>query len=562
MRLCSQARCHSMAFCGITRSAPRTTYGHVGYRFPRVMYYSPMRFQPALRWLTGAITTIMTILGFSLSGTALAAANTFCSSGTTTYSGANGGQWGTGDNWTNGQPSAQCAAVIPTNSTVTLSTVTQAGSYGNGAAGAAGGLTISPGATLIVAGVASDVQGNGSNATTLFVGAQGLMIDSGATLDLEATGNTQAGSPAGYRPGGSANLTVDSGASGPAKLINEGKIVTSSSDPAWGESINVGGTVTNAGSITDQSGLLTLQGQQVPYIFDNKGTFTIRAGGSFTMLAGNGSFFTNTGKFVNLGTAKLQQSMYWYQNGGTVTGNPLEFTGGETLKDSSGAGKFEITNCATTGLIGAVPVNQTITVLGGCSGTTLYLGGSTSKAPVVNHGTIVLDAPAGGSDAIIAGAELVNHGTLDANVGAARSLANQLLVPLANESSATVNLSGGELEQTTGSATTNAGTVNVVAGATWLVQSGSFTNRGTLALQIVGRTKFGSLNLTAGGKFNAGGKLAVRLASGYKPAAKTEFPIVAMNGGSPHGTFATVTGGFRADYAKETAKTPYLGVIY
>lgn len=521
-----------------------------------------MRFQPALKWLTGTIATSVTIFGFTLSGTAHAAANTYCSSGTTTYSGANGGQWGTGDNWTNGQPSAQCAAVIPTNTTVTLSTVTQAGNYGNGAAGAAGGLTISTGATLIVEGIASDVQGNGSNATTLLVGAKGLMIDRAATLDLEATGNTQTGSPAGYKPGGSANLTVNSGASGPANLINNGKIVTSSSDPAWGESINVGGTVTNAGSITDQSGLLTLQGQQVPYIFDNKGSFTVDTGGSFTMLAGNGSSFTNIGSFANRGTATLQQSMYWYQNGGTVTGNPLEFTGGETLKDSSGSGKFEITNCTTTGLIGTVPVNQTITVLGGCSGTTLYLGSSTSKAPVVNHGTIVLDAPAGGSDGIIAGAELVNHGTLDAKVGGAPRLANQLLVPLVNESGATINLSGGELEQTTGSATTNAGTVNVAAGATWLVQGGSFTNRGTLALQIVSRTKFGAVNLTVGSKFNAGGRLAPRLASGYKPATKTEFPMIMMNGGSPHGAFAAVTGGFRVDYAKETAKTPYLGVIY
>lgn len=153
------------------------------------------------------------------------------------------------------------------------------------------------------------------------------------------------------------------------------------------------------------------------------------------------------------------------------------------------AGKFEVTNYTTTGLIGTVLANQTITLLGGCSSTTLYLGRSTSKAPVVNHGTIVLNAPAGGSDGIIAGAKLVNHGTLDAKVDGARSLANQLLVSRVNESGATVNLSGGELEQTSSSATTNAGTVNVAAGATWLDQGGSFTNRGTIVLNApVGRS--------------------------------------------------------------------------
>lgn len=143
---------------------------------------------------------------------------------------------------------------------------------------------------------------------------------------------------------------------------------------------------------------------------------------------------------------------------------------------------------ASAGLIGTVAASQKITVLGGCSGTTLSLGGSTST-PVVNDGTIVLGAPAGGSDGIIAGGELDNHGTLDSVVGGALPLANRLLVPLVNESGARVELSGGELEQTTGSATINRVTVGIAAGATWLVQAGSFTNSGTLAPQIASRTR-------------------------------------------------------------------------
>jgi hypothetical protein len=35
-----------------------------------------------------------------------------------------------------------------------------------------------------------------------------------------------------------------------------------------------------------------------------------------------------------------------------------------------------------------------------------------------------------------------------------------------------------------------------------------------------------------------------------------------MNGGSVSGKFASVTGGFSADYSKETASPPYFGMIY
>jgi len=95
------------------------------------------------------------------------------------------------------------------------------------------------------------------------------------------------------------------------------------------------------------------------------------------------------------------------------------------------------------------------------------------------------------------------------------------------------------------------------------VQAGAFANTGTLRLQVAGATNLGTLNLTVGSKFTAGGTLAPTLVSGYKPAAGTEFPIVTENGGSPTGTFASVTGGFSADYSKETASNnPYLGVVY
>ena len=513
------------------------------------------------------------ILFAVFAGTAHAAANTYCNppSGTTGSTTFVGGIWGDGDDWTNGQPDAQCDAIIPAGESVTLSTATGPGSYGNFNSGSAAGLTINQGATVIVEGVASDVEGNWSNATTLSIGGDGLTIANGATLDLDATGNTGSGFTAGggNAPGGSANVNVDGNPGAPAPVTNDGTIVASSSDASFGESLNIYGTLTNAGTISDQSGLLTFQGQQSgPYLVNNTGSFSIASGASFNMLAGDGSSFTNDGTFANQGTATLEQSMYWIQSGGGETGNPVEFTGSETLQDSAGAGSFEltyipnITDCSNAGLTGTVPAGQTITVNGSCSGTTLNLGTSSDTAPVVNDGTINLEAPAGGGDAIIQGSELENHGTLNSTVGGALPLANQLLVPLVNEPGGTVNLTGGELQQTTGSTTSNAGTVNIGPGATWLVQGGAFTNTGTLAPQIASTSSVGTVNLTVGSKLTAGGTLAPTLTSGYTPAKGTEFPIITMNGGSPTGTFGSVTNGFTADYSKETASPGYLGVIY
>jgi hypothetical protein len=520
-----------------------------------------------LRLLVALLTSILSLVAFT--GTTYAATNTYCNPASgptesTTFDVPGGGNWGDGDNWTNGLPDLRCDAVIPSGDTVTLTTTPGEGNEPTNTGGSATGLTVEPGATLIVEGVSGTAAGNEFNAIGLTVGGDGLTIDQGATLDVEATGNVSAatGDSPGETPGGAANLTVDSFASSPAPLDNQGTINASSSDGAWGESLNVGGTVTNTGSIVDQSGKLTLQGQQVPYVFNNTGTVSVASGAAFTMLAGDGSAFDNDGTFANQGTATLQQSMYWIQSGGSETGNPVELTGSETLQDSAGTGAFEVTDCASAGVTGTIPAGQTVSVLGGCSGTSLYLGGP-NAATVVNDGTLALDAPtANGADAILQGGELDNHGTLDSMVAAATS-ANQLLTPLVNESDATVNLTGGRLVQTAGTATSNAGTVNIGAGALWLVQGGSFTNAGTLAPQISGGTSLGQLNLTVGGKFTAGGTLTPTLTPGYSPAKGTEFPFITLNGGSVSGRFASETGGFSADYSKEAAASnPYVGLIY
>jgi hypothetical protein len=530
------------------------------------------------RHLSGVFVALLaSLLLFGLlSGQARAAVTGYCVTGTTTWVGGSNGNWGAGDwstgegGWSNGYPSNSCDTVINGNVTVTFTTISD--HYGNEDGASSLGLTLSGGATLVIQGEADDVQGNWYNATNLTVGLDGLTIDQGSTLDIEASNASQ--QPAGGAIGGAANVTVDSGASGPASLTNNGTIVASTNDAAWGESLNDGGTLTNAGTITDQSGLLTLQGQNYPYVLNNTGTFNVASGASVTMIAGDGSVFTNTGSVANQGAFTLQQSMHWNQTSGSTSGNPIELTGGETLVDAAGTGAFEVIDgCGGGSLTGTVPAGQTITVQGvtqNCSGnqgqqSAMTLGSGSNPPAVANHGTIVLNASGtgntSGGSAQILGAELDNYGTLDSTITDS-SFSTTLSTPLVNETGGTVNVTGGELHQTNGTPTTNDGTVNIGPGSTWLVQGGSFTNSGTLGLQIASATSFGNFNLTVGGKFNAGGTLAPTLVSGYQPAKGTELPIVAENGGSPSGSFGSVTGGFSADYKKETASPGYLGIVY
>jgi hypothetical protein len=507
-------------------------------------------------------------------GVAHAQDNTYCPTGVaTTYDGPTNGSWGTnGDttNWSNGLPDLNCDAVIPAGDTVTLTTTPGQEEASTDAGGSAEGLTIGAGATLIVEGVSSQgEQGNVSNTTTLTFGAQGLTIATGASLDLKATDNSSpfTGNAAGETTGGNAQVIPDG--SPTASITNAGTInaSTSSANSKYKQGIGWNGTLANTGAFNVSSGALTVQGQNYPMTLSNTSRVSIGSAASLTMFAGDGSALTNDGTFANQGTTSLQGSMHWVQSGGAETGNPVQLTNGETLEDSAGAGAFEVTNCSSDALTGTIPAGQTVSVLG-CTngGATLFLGAGNNPPPVVNDGTLDLDAPTNnGADAIVAGTELDNHGTMNATVadGTAPAPSNdQLLVPLVNEPGATVNLTGGELAQSAGTASSNRGTVNIGPRAVWLVQGGSFTNAGTVAPQIASATNLGHFNLTVGSKFTAGGTVAPTLAPGYAPAAGTEFQFITYNGGSATGSFGSVTGGFSADYSQESATTPYVGLIY
>jgi hypothetical protein len=350
--------------------------------------------------LCGAFTT-----------SAHAADNDYCATGsTTTYDGPDNGTWGTAGsttNWSGGLPDDDCQAVIPSGDTVTLTTTPGPGSEGTFAGGSAQGLTIDGGATLIVAGVSTQgEQGNVANNTGLTFGSYGLTIQSGGTLDIEATNNISpfTGDASGETAGGSASVITDGDST--SAITNAGTINASSSSSSYNDTLQWNTQLTNTGTINIQSGALTDLGANYPQILTNTGTINVSSGATWASSAGEGSSVTNsTGTVNNSGTATMTGSMFWIQDGGTETGNPIQLQGGETLQDSSGAGAFEFDGlCATGGLTGTIPANQTISVVGvttNCSGNeaqtaALYLGGN-SSAPVTNDGTLVLDAPGSGT---------------------------------------------------------------------------------------------------------------------------------------------------------------------
>jgi hypothetical protein len=526
------------------------------------MNFSHLIFRPRLA--ASLISSALLMFAFTASANA---DFTPCQSGTTTWTAGGSGNWDITTNWSNGQPSGSCNTVIAQPVTVTLSTTSQ--HFGNDDGVGVNGVALSNGATLVVRGESSDVQGNWLNFTQLAIGPAGLTIAKGSTLDLEASDDTQ--TPALGAPGGNALVIMQTGSSVP--FVNAGTINATSTDSKYSDDLRFGANLANAGAINATSGTLNFVGTS-PMLVNNTGSVNVAPGASVAMNAGDGSAFTNAlgGTFANQGSTTLTSSMHFIQSGGTETGDPIEMTGGETLEDSAGTGAFEVIDgCGGGSVTGTIPQGQTITVQGAtqnCSGNTGQTSamtlGSTASPTVTNHGTIVLSASGSGNttggSAQITGGTLDNFGTLNATVSDT-NYTTAVLSPLINEKGATVNLTGGKLYQSAGTATTNKGTVNVGPGGFWQVQGGSFNNSGTLALKIASKKSYGVFNLTAGGAFKAGGTLAPTL-SGYKPATGTELPLFTLNGGPFSGTFKTVSNGFRGDYSKETKTPASVDVIY
>ena len=525
------------------------------------------------------LLTCLIVLGaFAASATAAQACTIY-------WTNATGGSWDTATNWSTGTIPATTDDVcitLPGTYTVTLGAT---GGLNGGAnvhsltLGAAGGTQ-----TLDIAGQDYNYEGETYNSTTLSLAAAST-INAGGELILDATGG---GDPVsgGNQAGGIAVL--DS-----AALANAGQIVAQSDDATWQEYYE--GTLTNqsSGSIEVNSGSkLTLPspntGGVAPsysYSLTNDGAVGVASGAALVLAAGlgNSGAFVNNGPVTNNGaiTAVNQGGqMTWTQSGGSLSGNPVVMQNGAWLVDSVGSGSF-LFNYSGGALSGTIPAGQTVTVQGevfssggeNYNSTTLGLNANGNTSPVVNDGTLVLDAPGTGStsggDTFLTNGSLVNNGTLITQVEDPTWIDN-LQANITNASAGNIDLNSGTLISNAAETTTNSGTVTVAPGAQWeLDEAGALVNAsgGTLVPEIASAASLGTFQVTGPccngpGLITAGGTLAPKLVGGFTPAAGQEFKVFLLNGGKFTGMFGALGAGFTGDYANETASPAYVGVLY
>jgi hypothetical protein len=500
------------------------------------------------------------------------ASESWCPTGSTTSWTGGSGVWAQGA-WSDSQPTSGCNAVISGNVTVTLITSPDPDGGYTDSGGSALGLTVTGGATLVIEGEGSASLGNWNNSIVLGLGDNGLTIGPNSKVVLDATGGDAQTANPGDGPGGSAQIIATNSQAAP--FVNQGTIVAEQNGTTYGTVMNFGGPMTNSGALDVNSGTFTFSGASPYMTVNNTGTVDVASGASLVMHAGDGSSFTNSGSYVNDGSSSVGGTMHYNASGGSESGNPIQFqyySGAPTLVDSStgGAGSY-LFDAAGGHLEGTIPAGQTVGLQGftyNCSGnqcndTSVDLDQKT----LTNDGTLTLDAP--GSGTTTGGISTIGDGTI-ANYGKVVSTVedsnyhNEMQAALQNQTGGTVDVASGMLEQT-GGTSLNSGLWQVAPGATYELYGGSFTNNanGTLQPQIAGSGSFGAF-IPKSGTFTAAGTLAPALASGYVPAAGSEFQIFPFQGGTFTGTFASTTGGFTADYKHETVTTgsPYVGVVY
>jgi hypothetical protein len=336
---------------------------------------------------------------------------------------------------------------------------------------------------------------------------------------------------------------------GPAS--NAGLIVARNEGAADKRIASIGaGTITNTGTIQVQSGQF-----EVKHIV-NSGTIAVDAGGELFVNLGSQAIAVtqNGGTVTNNGVITINNSG-WAQNGGTLTGNPVRILTGQ-LADSAGTGSFVVMGNGNK-ISGKVPAGQTVqfgspaeeqsnfmNIQAG--GFTVEEGGTLVLAPPPANGVEVLDNPltvngtlvvkATNTHAIVGGGGFTvgAAGTVDVQVG-------QLLLR---------------------GTTVNHGAISVAPGATVQLASSApapFTSDGVLNFQIASPSSFGTITRQGGESAALGGTANGVLVGGYVPAAGTAFKVV---NALFSGAFATVGGGFAAQYAadKLSASLVYAGV--
>jgi hypothetical protein len=485
--------------------------------------------------------------------------------------GSSSGSWGEANDWSpHGVPTNTDDVCITTSGTYTVTLPAEGGQAKSLTLGGSSGTQ-----TIDVAGASYIYQGETQHVTSLSVGS--ATIASTGKIVLDATA------------GGTHSGTEELGAGGyltAGTVTNDGQIETEVQDSKWADYFKVA-SLTNESTGTIQVTSGTLNSQQegegaYPWSETNDGTVTVDSGAAWLMktsFAGKASFI-NDGSIVNDGSIAMDGSSgesVWTQSGGSISGNEAVLQNGATLADSIGAGAF-LLNASGAKITGTIPTGQTVTVRGEPfnSGGEIYNSTALSldDAQLINDGTLVLEADgstnASGGSVYINSGSLLNNGTILAAV-TDPSWADYLEVGLTNAPGGKLELSGGTLNQTAGTPTTNEGLTTLGPGSLYLLQEGSsFVNDGTLSPEIASASSVGSFQMSSpccngSGTFTGGGTVLPVLVGGYVPSANQEFPTFLLTGGKFTGTFASVGNGFSADYAHESYETPspnYVGLVY
>lgn len=383
-----------------------------------------------------------------------------------------------------------------------------------------------------------------------------MTVGSHGVLELEATEQDAPNETPAGPPGGSVLLETDTSGQPGHPFVVEGALVAATSSSNYGDEIH-SHALTSSGSLQVSSGTLELHSEEAGI---STGSITVGAG-AVLLQEGSGNF-TNEGSVNNGGTTVLTGSNSknkWIQGTkGSIDGNPVVIDGDGGLEESaaSGPGNFDVGANGSAYLLGTIPKGQTITFADATGQTSLFLDNGT----LVNEGTLHVDLPAGDeSNTNIEEGSIVNRGTIYGTVEGTKAK-NVIDVPLTNEAGAVLAADSGTLFDNR--AITNNGSIQIASGSLLELVAVKLVNGagGTIAPQISGASTFGKIELLSGSTVEAGGTLAPTLTGGFTPSAGEEFGIIA--GSSVKGAFATVSGGFTADYTHESSEPPYVGVVY
>ena len=427
---------------------------------------------------------------------------------------------------------AQMAGTLAINGVMTVNGATfiQSGGTGSGSA-----VTLNGGDTLL------DTAGPGAflvqcSTTTL----KGGIIPVGQTVTVQATICGVPDLVLATDTTNNGTLTLDSVNGNGAFVLGSGTLTnngTLSTVQDGGGTRYIRTNVTNASGGVVSIGAADTR-QDAGTTTTNNGSFTVLAGGAFSLISNGNNIFTQAGGTLsNSGTVTVSSANF-VESGGTGSGNPVTLTGGDTLVENAGTVSLLI-QCGTTTMSGgSIATGQTVTVQAtSCGDAHLDV-----TANAANGGAIVLDSTVAGNNAFLEGGSsvlLTNNGSLSTLQDGGGS--RLVRVGITNSSTGTMSIAAASTSQDANTTTTNNGSFSVSDGVNYNLASGSTYSQGAggtlnTVVDVGAGVGYG---LAGSGSISVGGTLGVT--TNGSPTTGTLYTVV--SGGSLSGTFATLNSG-------------------